>query len=74
MLVFVGIIVVTNAVDIVCMIYFECMQYNSMVLRNVTLLVLLAVSYYTTALIFLLGLNHLGAFCSPKLNRTIMKR
>ncbi|EYB93829.1 hypothetical protein Y032_0178g655 [Ancylostoma ceylanicum] len=73
MLLFVATIVVNSASDIVCMVYFEGMRYTSTVLRDITLLVSLVAYYYTTALIFLLGLNRFGVFCSPRVNNFIMK-
>ncbi|RCN45507.1 hypothetical protein ANCCAN_08507, partial [Ancylostoma caninum] len=74
MLAFVATIVVGSSSDIVCMVYFEGMRNDLRTLCNITLIVSLVVSYYMTILIFLLGLNRFAAFCSPRLNTSIMKR
>ncbi|EYC44875.1 hypothetical protein Y032_0447g1632 [Ancylostoma ceylanicum] len=73
MLAFVATIVVSSSSDIVCMVYFEGMQNDLPMLGSITLIVSLIVSYYMTILIFLLGLNRFAAFCSPRLNASIMK-
>ncbi|KAK6726370.1 hypothetical protein RB195_004592 [Necator americanus] len=72
MLAFVVTTSISSASDILSTIYMEGLRYNSEMHGKVTLLISLVASYYTAMIIFLLGLNRFAAFCSAKLNNSVM--
>ncbi|KAL6738202.1 hypothetical protein Aduo_011774 [Ancylostoma duodenale] len=66
--------VVGNLCEIVFGIVIEGVEIHAPGINEASLLIDLIISYFSTILIFILGLNRFAAFSSPRLNETLMNR
>ncbi|VDL77459.1 unnamed protein product [Nippostrongylus brasiliensis] len=73
MLVFVSNTAVSSVNDISTTVLFEGLMLSSPPLFAITLLISLATSFYSTVLIFLLGLSRFAVFCHTALGKALMK-
>ncbi|EYC19341.1 hypothetical protein Y032_0024g1030 [Ancylostoma ceylanicum] len=66
--------VVGNLCEIVFAVVVEGVGIHAPGVNEASLLIDLIISYFSTILIFFLGLNRFAAFSSPRLNETLMNR
>ncbi|RCN29585.1 hypothetical protein ANCCAN_24655 [Ancylostoma caninum] len=66
--------VVGNLCEIVFGIVIEGVEIHAPGINEASLLIDLIISYFSTILIFFLGLNRFAVFSSPRLNETLMNR